>query len=280
MSNTNPWKYVQLDEGELATNPYLNPPAKPVHPTPLPTPAPTPTNPVSLSNAGNSLLLENLVCVDADRNVLEQYPTLAIQKDIFRNAQSQQINFTPYQGAVHCEQNGLFLPSFALTCNILVALYQNRNIPEAKKLLDMYKDKGNGNGWHAQNTIINWGTKQIIHYPRDNDFPQHGGNNNINQSRPPIRLSFDRTGFADKTLADSLQTPNFKRYVQNLTGLQNPSVLVQLGEYFGKPAYVWPSSSNETRAAWLGCDDCYFLLNGNGSLYNYYAARGVRLVAP
>lgn len=281
MSNSNPWKYVEIDEGELKTNPYLNPPAR-ATPTPATPPAPSTDTaaPVIVSNLSDFLVLQNLNCVDAAGNIFESYPELRVKKDIFRDGTRQKINFTPYNAAAHCEKNGLFLPSFALTCNIVAALYKNKTNPETASLLQQYKDHGAGHGWQAQNTIINWGTGQIIHYPRDGDFPAHGGTNNINQSQAHKKLAFDRSGFGDTTLEEALKRPNFNKYIRNLTGLANPADLVEIGKYFGKTARVWVSSSNETRAAWFGCLSNNFNLYGNNNLNYNGAARGVRRGAP
>ncbi len=289
MSNTNPWKHVKADITGLEDNPYLNPRKAAAQPAPS-VDASEPTGtiaPTVITSAADFLLLENIICVDSNNKPFEQYDKLQVRKDIFREANGGQVNLTPYNAAVRCQQNGLFLPSFALSCAIVTKLYQaavkkesngtyKTLNPDAKKVLDHYKDKGNGTGWHAQSTVINWGTQEIIHYPHDADFPVHGGAHNINQSQARKVFRFNKAGFSNTTLADALTKPEFKKYVQNLTGLNDPSVLVQLGEYFGKPAYVWPSSSTETRAAWLGCFGNGFSLYGYGNLNNDSAARGVK----
>src|SRR3989344_6768906 len=289
MSNTNPWKHVKADITGLEDNPYLNPRKAAAQPAPS-VDASEPTGtiaPTVITSAADFLLLENIICVDSNNNPFEKYDKLQVRKDIFREANGGQVNLTPYNAAVRCQQNGLFLPSFALSCAIVTKLYQaavrkesngtyKTLNPDAKKVLDQYKDKGNGTGWHAQSTIINWGTQEIIHYPRDADFPAHGGKSNINKSQPQLKLLFNRTGFKDTTLVDGLQIPNFKRYVQNLTGLQNPSILDDIGSYFGKTTHLWISSSNETRSAWLGCDVSGFYLGGDNDLGNFNAARGVK----
>ena len=264
---------------------------------------PTPSEgqiPAHVHNAGDYLVLEKISCVGDDDTVFEQYDTLHVPKDVVRHQVNDENGaikvvhkpFTPYQGVVHFEQqqNGLFLPSSALSCNVVVAIYrkairkENGNYvtvdAEVKKVLDQYKDHGAGWGWHAQNTVINWGTGHIIHYPYDAHFPSSGGTHSINQSQPHKRLAFDRTSFADMTLENALQIPNFKKYIRNLTGLANPADLVEIGNYFGKPAKVWVSSSNETRAAWFGCDSSDLNLGGSGNLDSSGAARGVRRSAP
>ena len=165
-------------------------------------------------------------------------------------------------------------------------MYQHRDDPEVKPILLHYKNHGAGYGWHAQNTVINWGEQKVIHYPHKNDFTEHGGKTGINQSRQRTLLPFIRKekrklfwdrSLSDTTLEKGLKDSLMARFVRQLTGLQDPSVLVEAGSYFGKTARVWVSSSKETRAAWFGCISYNFNLDGNYFLYNDSAARGVRL---
>lgn len=185
-------------------------------------------------------------------------------------------------------EQGLFLPSFALSCNIVAALFRRalrREADgsyetldaEAKIVLDQYKDKGNGYGWHAQNTITQWGSSRIIHYPHDRDYPSEHDQNS-NSTRTPIILPFNRRGLQDKLLREALSRPVARAYTQNLTGLAEPSILVEVGEYFERPARLLVSSYNETRAGWLGGGDVSFGLGAGGGLGSAGAARGVRLV--
>ncbi len=305
MSNNNPWRYVQVDEDGLKDNPYLNPSSKPAVETATPTidtAIAAASIPVTVSNAGNFLQLGNISCVDADGKEFEQYNSLAVRKDIFRNG-SGQINFTPYQAIVHCQGQGLFLPSMALSCNIVAALFKQAVKLEsngtystlnqdAKNVLDHYKNKGNGTGWHAQNTVIDYNRQRIIHYPIDADFPSHGGIANINASHPKIELPFKKKEgtlpFTDKklenmTLEQGLNHPLVSTFVKQFTGLADPSDLVRVGQYFQQPAKVWfPTSPvkvedcTETRAAWFGCYSNCLNLFGNYDLYSDDAARGVR----
>ena len=307
MTTTNPWKHVEVDAEGLQDNHYLNPSRKPAsEPAPSPNAAAA-SLPVTVSNASNFLPLGAISCVDADGKVSEQYANLAVSKDIFRNGASQ-INFTPYQAIVYCEGKGLFSPNMALTCNIVTALFQHAVRLEAngtyttlnqnaKNVLDHYKDKGNGTGWHAQNTVINYGTQKIIHYPRDADFPNHGGTSNINASHQRIELPFEKIKkngmfsrdnvLRNKTLEDGLKDVLITPFVKQLTGLADPSILIQIGQYFQKPAKVWfptdpvkAEDCNDTRAAWFGCGSYLFNLNTYSNLNSNNAARGVRRSAP
>ena len=278
--------------------------------------SPSPPSPTQRSSSpqpspailhGNYFPLPNLSCVDTAGNVFEHHDVLEVRTDIYRQNGAQQ-NFTPYAAIVYSKKQGLFLPSMALSCNIAVALYQLAVRKEndgkytildqnAKKLLDQYKDKGNGTGWHAQNTVIDYNRQKIIHYPYDADFPTHGGTENINQSAPRTELPFEKIKknsllrrnnvLRNMTLADGLQDPLVALFVKQLTGLATPATLVEIGEYFGQPAKVWfptnpvkAEDCNETRAAWFGCSSINFNLLGNNYLNGGSAARGVRLGAP
>src|SRR3989339_750236 len=230
---------------------------------------PEPPSRISFSE-GDFLTLEDLSCVDADGNVFESYDRLDVARDIFRSGNAQ-VSRTPYAHAVHCEKMGLFLPSFALTCNIVARLYEGKSDAHVEKVLQQYKDKGNGAGWHAQNTIIDFGSSKVIHYPSARDFSQSTA---VNGSQGHVALSF---------LKDSLRDASSRRFLQQLTGLHEPEILIEIGKYFGEPAKVWfpwngkaGKSFNETRATWFGCDDANFGLIANGDLNGASAARGVR----
>ena len=270
-----------------------------------PPPPPPPTGTVA-SPTIDHLILRDLRCVDADGTVFEQYPELHLARDVVRNGTSHR-SFTPYQAISYFEQQqpaGLFLPSVALSCNIVAALftlavekqadgsYKTKDAT-AKLLLDHYKDHGAGYGWHAQNSVIDYGRRMIIHYPCDADFPVHGGTTNINASRQRIGLPFEkikRKGPLARdellrtiTLEDGLKQGLVTPFVRQYTGLVDPSIMVEIGQYFQRPTKVWfptnPANAEdctETRAAWLGCGTFDFNLSANYNLNYFNAARGVR----
>ena len=222
------------------------------------------------------LVLRDISCVDADGTIFEEYPEIYIKKDVERNRENS-LNLNPYSAVVYFEQQGLFLPSFALSCNIVVTLYKNKINADCKKILGQYKDHGAGHGWHAQNTLIDWKINKIIHYPQDADFPQYGGSNGINQSQSRTSFDFNKEGISDMTLEEALKKPNFEKYIRNLTGLVDPSDLVRIGVYFGKTAWCWTSSNNEIRTACFGCSDNVFYLGAYSNIYKSDACRGVFL---
>jgi len=247
-------------------------------------------NPRVYSADDNFLAVENLQCVGADGNVFEQHDVLYVAKDIFRKSDGKQIYFTPYRAIVHCEKEDSFLPDLALTCNILAALYLNRDNPEVKPVLMQYKDKGNGFGWHVQNTVVDWGGERIVHYPHKSDFLSSGGKTRINQSQQRILLPFAKTQrrkvlwnqpLPDTPLEKGLKEPFVLHYVRQLTGLEDPSILVEIGKHFGRKAYLWVPNNvqncKDIRAAWLGCNCDSLLIITNCNLGNYNAARGVKI---
>lgn len=270
---------------------------------PPPPPPPRGTNPPpTATTLTDFITLSPLRCVDADGKVFEEYQSLAVRKDIFRQQGGSQQNFTPYQAVVYGEKQGLFLPSMALSCNIIAALYPlavrkeadgsyTPLDPQAKSILDQYKNHGAGYGWQAQNTVIDYKEKKIIHYPRDDDFPSNGGNATVNSSRQRVTLDFEKVQgkwpmkktLENMTLEEGLRHPLVSRFIKQFTGLEDPSVLVEVGQYFQKPAKIWfptdpvkAENCTDIRAAWLGCNDYGFNLLAYDSLVNYNAARGVR----
>lgn len=230
---------------------------------------------------GDYLKLEDIKCVDASGDVFESYPELYVGKNFYHDQFFKQISLTPYRAIEHYEHYGMFLPSFALTCNILAELYKNKSDSEIKAVLMQYQNKGNGNGWHAQNTIINWRTKRIIHYPHDSDFPTDGGTGNINQSDKRTALKFLDNGLIEnKDLKDALKIKNYADYVKNITGLEDPSILVEIANHFGKTAQFWISSRFEVKACWLGCYGTGFNFSFDNSLGCSDALRGVSKKIP
>ena len=225
------------------------------------------------------LVIPGIECVGPDGKVFEKYDRIYVAKDVERDGE-RHINFTPYKAISYFEKRGMFLPSCALSCNVLAYLFANRSDEDANKVLMHYKDLDFGYGWHAQNTIIDWKAKKIRHYPLDGDFPEYGGNDGVNQPRQRNELGFKVKGFGDMSLEDALKKKEFEKFIINLTGLKNPGVLVEIGEYFDWPARIWvpnnPSEAEYTSASWLGCYNYDFGFGADYNLLNNYAARGVR----
>ncbi|MEK6950756.1 MAG: hypothetical protein AABX13_03465, partial [Nanoarchaeota archaeon] len=101
-------------------------------------------------------------------------------------------------------------------------------------------------------------------------------------------LGFPKAALQDSLLESALAGPEAVRYVRQLTGLPEPSRLIEIGRYFDRLAKLWFSwkgqnSAQDTQkmAAWFGCYSIVsFVLNAYGDLDGTGAARGVRLEAP
>jgi len=219
------------------------------------------------------LVFENVRPVDADGNVIESYDRLLVARDIEREG-GRQRDFTPYRAALSFEKEDSFSPSFALTCNLLAAAWRQNDEEAVRSFLLQYKDKGNGDGWHAQNSVIDWRRGEIVHYPDARDFAEVKP---VNEQRKRRALGFTKEGLRDCLLEEGLKDSHMRRYVRQLTGLEDPSILVDIGNYFHKPARVWVSGSKDAvRAAWLGCGSDNFDLDGDFSLSYSGATRRVR----
>src|SRR3989338_1083715 len=112
-------------------------------------PQPDAVNVPTAATIDDYIILENITCTDADRNIFEKYDKIYVKKDIEKNDKGNARQFTPYNAVVCLEEKRLLLPSFALTCNILKTLYQNKSNPDIEKVLQQYNEL-----CHVQNSII------------------------------------------------------------------------------------------------------------------------------
>jgi len=281
-----PWKYCSVDPARLKSNPYVNPPNSPddVRADDDGTNDSADSgeddnvSDVKILNDNDFLVLENLVCYGNDGHPFEQYDNLRVMKDIVRKPDNKHRSFKPYDAIVHFEDqnNSLFVPSYALQCAILVALYQNRSDAEINQVLMQYGDYGPGYGWHNNNTVVDGKNGKIIHYPQDSDFPNNGGTKKINKSRTRIIKPFPKNMHREGQEFDDMQKDVVKvKYFRDLTGLKDFAVLNDIARLFGKPAKFWPAANNSTCSAWLGCGYSNFIINSYYVLSGNYAVRGV-----
>jgi len=242
---------------------------------------PVSAKPSVLDITADSILLENFGFTDADGNIVEHYGRLRINTDVEKDGKGEILFFTAYNGEKHLEQKSMMNMSLALHCNFLGYLLQNKDNAELMRVLDKYRDKGNGNGGHRANTIFAYGAEKIIHNPYDADFPSHGGNSNINIGRRK-ELSFSKKGLKPMPLEQALKDAAASRFVRQAACMEHPELLVQIGkDVFKQEAYLWVSNGdasdcNDTRAAWLGCGGGGFDFLAIDYLGIGSAVRGVR----
>ncbi len=234
----------------------------------------------------DDFVIPHIHCRAASGQPYEAYVDLSVATDVDR----AQINgrfkpfhraFKLYAAITHLERQGMFLPSAGLTCNILAHLYRERNNPAAAAILRQYLEIDNvRRGLHLQNTIIytDRDQVQILHYPFDDDFPTDGGDQNVNQSRGIA--PFYHQGGIDDFLEEALKDPKAKRLIQDLTFLQDPSILVDLGDYLdvGTRVYIQQSrSENPTPGStFIGYDGTNFKICSYAGLNMVEAVRGVK----
>ena len=190
------------------------------------------------------------------------------------------IEFVPVFGqpfdVAQFKGSSLVLPTASAGMNaaIGVDLYlMNENV---KKVVDQYKSF-----WHAQNTIVDYGNSEVVHYQSAVDF---GKDTSVNSSRQRKDGRLDKRGLGDTLLKDVVNEKGYDVFVHQMTGLKEPSVLVEIGDYFHRPARLWfpwigkdGAGYNHKRAAWLGCfRSLSFSISTYYGLGDRDAARGVR----
>ena len=260
----------------------------------------------SVQDAGDYVIVRDIECTDADGNVFEKHDELWVPKDIERDGDNKSILLTPYNWNLHFEEKGkdCFLPSAALTLNyllkILPAAVRKRSDgeyavinEEFKKVLDSYHDYGLGYGYHAQNSLVAYGTSEMIHYPKKEEFIYAGGDVDVNSDRESIRLSFNKSELQDGLLSEGLKNKDIERFVRQYSGVFEPEKLVDLGDYYSwlsgrdKPTRLWfpwhgkkGKNNTSTCASWVGCNSNDFNLIGNSNLDYSNAASRVQSFPP
>ena len=240
-----------------------------------------PKNPVPKPTDSKYISLNNISCINADGDQIEHYKNISIKTSIASTKNGKSFNLT-MPGAVSYfekQKEDMFLPSCALTCNILARLYELKFYEEMENVLLQYKNHGLNDGWHVQNTVVDWRGERIIHYPGYSNIPKKVKKREMNHKRNCTILGFSPEKFEGGPLKFLLKNHNFEEFIKNLTGLEDPEVLVSIGEYFNKPTMVWlpdkPSKDEHVSVAWIGCrhDNLDIYIYGGPNYAG--AARGV-----
>ncbi|MBM3200539.1 hypothetical protein FJZ53_06375 [Candidatus Woesearchaeota archaeon] len=203
--------------------------------------------------------LENVYCKDKDGNVFERYNRLFVRTSLATTNKIRESCFT-LPGAVSFferQKGDVFLPSNALTCSILAKLYELRHYEEMESLLLQYSGHKK-DGWHLQNTLVDWNWQKIMHYPGYYEIPKKIKKRDINYKRACAPLEFNIKHGEDAKLEFLLREPKMADFIKDLTGLENPEILVDIGDYFKKPTRVWfPDEKHEQPekpfTVWIGC---------------------------
>ncbi len=194
--------------------------------------------------------LTDLSCVDADGNIFEKYSRLKVQKDPLFYMENT------FTGAACLKDVGLFLPSMALSCNILRVLYNYRADKEVRKVLEQYGPRTKGYGFeasfHSQNTLVDYldDNCRVVHYPTINelkycDVPIDG------DKSKRIELDFDKSELRDMKLKEFVKIDENRRFYRQLTGLTDIESLIKVADYVGVGRDVvlsfpsWPCAQDE-----------------------------------
>ena len=212
------------------------------------------------------VVLQDIKCVGSDGSVFEEYPLLHIAKEVIKRDETRPRKFTLLEGIAYFDSKPEFLPSFALTCNILARCYEKREEPEYKSILAQYAGIGTGRGWYAQNTIIDAQNKKIIHYPQEDDFPTKytraiKKDQHIIKEFPDI---FDRKTLP---LEEALKDASKRTFMQELSGLVEPELLCTIAQYIGRQAVFWPPSNASVHTTSIGFDDRIYIHAAGGVDY-------------
>ncbi|MDP2907934.1 MAG: hypothetical protein Q8O03_08405 [Nanoarchaeota archaeon] len=218
-----------------------------------------PKNPVPKPTDLEYISLNNISCIDAYGDQIEHYKNISIKTSIASTKNGKSFNLT-MPGAVSYferQKGDVFLPSCALTCNILARLYKLKFYKDMENVLLQYKNHGLNDGWHVQNTIVDWEAQRIIHYPGYSEIQKKIKKREINQKIDCTILGFTPEKFEDGPLESLLKNHYFEEFIKNLTCLEDPEILVSIGEYFNKPTRVWlppnPAKEKKSSVVWIGC---------------------------
>jgi len=240
MSKDN-WRRVKVDPSKLKDNPYLKAPVGYEEPEdPIP-------------QTENWIELNDIECrwgsYSSER--FEKYDTLYVAKDVMREKESREIYKANTSDAnkILNMSSPTFLPSFALTCNILVRLYELKEHRSAWEILKQYDQietkHGKDYGIHAQNTVVDFKNTKIIHYPHATD-----------DGHKPVEFDFSYWPMKDQTLDEILASHHgsVNMFVRMLTGLREPAQLIPISHYLRKRAKLdFPSDRKKIKS---GKSDC------------------------
>jgi len=226
-------------------------------------------------------------CVGADGKVFEEYKKIRVAPIYFHfGDKNTPTTLTPAGANKMCKDKKMFLPSFALSCNILERLLKHKATPGFGLVLNQYRKRliQNQSTYH-QNTVVNYQKGEIIHYPGPIMFGTLDSRN-LYQPFEKIKFDFDPTNFRNFSLDESPpMTSEELKFLKNLTGLEDPlKTLKELEDYFEIDVRCWFQDSHVDRwnATLLGHTtdsgsmSAFGLHTGWGLENDYGLTRGVK----
>lgn len=224
------------------------------------------------------MTLEDISCIDYDGNVFERYDKLELVEDV-AIASHNQIEVLNYFNG---NNEGFFIPSFALTCNILAKLLKKTDSNDtnekahAKMFLNQYSSILSHKGWHWQNTVIDWENQVIAHYLES--MPCY---TKYHPSQARLDFQLNQPGGA-YFLDMAMQSREMKVFVNNLTGLASSGAIIRVGKYLGRETKIHlpteAEKSQPTLLTLLGSDKNHFNLHPYRKPGVYAAAIAARII--
>jgi len=167
--------------------------------------------------------LKNINCYDHVGGIFQDCEELLVTREFLELDTRGRTQFSLYDAIKTTEDANCFLPSFALTCNILVDMH----VRGENWFVEQYEEH------HpcAQNTLIDWAAGEIKHYPAVIQKDKGTVNAYVGSSLH----DFDETEEWNREfqVADALNESIFVNFFKNLTGLNAPEQLVNLSRVFG-----------------------------------------------
>ncbi len=214
------------------------------------------------------ITIGEIVCTDYMGDEFEFHSPLEIEEDWKGTGPI----FSAYQDEKR------FLPSLALTCNILKQLYQGRNDPFQEQY-NQYKNLSLRFlfGDIACNTAVFWEDThaRVVHYPNKGYLPQYS---TLNKFVDPAELSCPISPiFKSGPLEEGLKHLRFSRFISNLTGMENPQILLDIANEMNISANIeLPSGRGITTGAILKIDSCNLTISTAGDIDRHGTYRLVK----
>jgi len=193
---------------------------------------------VSLFDANKQVVLENVSCIDAKMQIIEKYKRVSFEKEIIAVKNSANENLSNVNTSL--QKKNAFIPSIALTCNLLAALYEYRENPFSRQMILEYIRPKEQGVWFKTSSTVNWKEQKMKYYDsRESKFFESKNvecKNSISDSKNAFQnISLYRSG---EVLLETLLKEN-ESFVKNLTGLRNPEILCKLAKNYKKEMKIW-----------------------------------------
>jgi hypothetical protein len=183
------------------------------------------------------IVLKDISCVDSDGDEFERYDLLPVSKKLECDKDGRFVTVDLREAS----KEGYNIPSLALTCNIMLALYENLDKDESiAEILQQYVD-------HPHITRTSYCNNVAVHNPIIADRV------GSELKRDPRRFAFGYSlGACDGDFGKLLEDGHNKKWrteaLRNFTGVSDLSRLVELSDYLELPIRIHNGMFSEGKA--------------------------------